>query len=89
MKESEWVYSGDKVKWSAIQVSQWRVSVVREQAWVGTLEGFHLKENVKYSLKQFNKIKDCKEPDLPPAKLTLTKLVSQLTQQQHCFHTVP
>lgn len=64
--QSEWVYDGERVKWSAIQASQWRVSVVREQASAGTLEGFHLKENVKYSLKQFNKANNHKEPDLTP-----------------------
>lgn len=64
----EWVYSGDKVKQSAIQASQWRVSAVREQAWAGTLEGFHLKENVQYSLKQFSKTKDRKKSDLSPGK---------------------
>lgn len=63
------MYGGEGVKWSAIQVSQWTVSVVREQAWAGALEGFHLKENVKYSLKQFSKTKDRKEPHLtPPGK---------------------
>ena len=64
--QREWAYGGGRVKRSAIQVSQWRVSVVREQAYAGTLEGFHLRENVKYSLKQFNKTKDRKEPDLVP-----------------------
>lgn len=44
-------------------------------------------ENVKYSLKEFNKkAKDRKEPDLPVAKLPPTEPVSQLNQQ-HCFHT--
>lgn len=59
-------------KRKAVQVPQWRVSVVKEQAWAGTLEGFRLKENVKYSLKQFSTTKDHKEPDLTPPLTELT-----------------
>lgn len=75
--QSEWLYGWDNVKRSATQGSQWRIGVVRKQVQAGTLESFHLKENVKYPVKRFNNAKDCKAPDLLHPARALTKLESQ------------
>lgn len=53
------------------------IGVVRKQVQAGTLESFHLKENVKYPVKRFNNAKDCKAPDLLHPARALTKLESQ------------
>lgn len=51
-------------------------------------EGFHLKENFKYSNSSIrpNAVKSL---IAPLAKLTRTKLVSQLNMKQHCFRIMP
>lgn len=67
--QSEWVErKRERAEWSEVPFKCPRGESVlpREQAWAGTLKGFHLKENVKYPLKQLTKAKYPKEPDMTP-----------------------
>lgn len=63
----EWVYGGEREGKVPFKCPSGESVLSENQS---ELEGFHLKENVKYSLKQFNEAKDRKEPrsDSPPGK---------------------